>query len=102
MVPVPTWSSSRTSSKLQRYASRENIMSLAVSYWYAYQKIVCDELDEVFGSDKEKEIDAAGLAKLRYLEMCIKESLRLFPSVPIFGRLATQDVELGEISTEKP
>lgn len=36
------------------------------------------------------------LKKLKYLECVIKESLRLFPSVPFFARNLTQDCEVGE------
>ena len=33
----------------------------------------------------------ADLPQLKYLECCIKEALRLFPSVPMFSRILTQD-----------
>lgn len=32
--------------------------------------------------------------KMHYLERVIKESLRLYPPVPAFGRLATEDIVL--------
>lgn len=32
------------------------------------------------------------LQNLTYLEMCIKESLRLYPSVPFIARVASQDI----------
>lgn len=34
---------------------------------------------------------------MTYLEQCIKEALRLFPSVPVFARKLGEDVSLGKI-----
>ncbi|NP_001165651.1 cytochrome P450, family 4, subfamily V, polypeptide 4 [Xenopus laevis] len=54
------------------------------------QRQVHKELDEVFGkSDRPVTMD--DLKKLRYLEAVIKESLRIFPPVPMFGRTVTED-----------
>ncbi|XP_028968801.1 cytochrome P450 4c3-like [Galendromus occidentalis] len=44
-----------------------------------------DELDQIFGSEK-RQPDMEDLKNMKYLECCIKEALRLFPSVPIVGR----------------
>lgn len=54
------------------------------------QELVCEELDRVFGnSDRHATIN--DLNELKYLECCIKEALRLYPSVPIMGRQLSQD-----------
>ena len=31
---------------------------------------------------------------MKYLECCVKEALRLYPSVPVFGRTTEQDMEI--------
>ncbi|GMR48117.1 hypothetical protein PMAYCL1PPCAC_18312, partial [Pristionchus mayeri] len=55
------------------------------------QRLIHEEIDAVFVGD---EISVDDLGKLKYLECCIKESLRLFPSVPIIMRELGDDQEL--------
>uniref|UniRef100_A0A3B3QSB0 aromatase n=1 Tax=Paramormyrops kingsleyae TaxID=1676925 RepID=A0A3B3QSB0_9TELE len=54
------------------------------------QRKVQQELQEVFGSS-DRPVNMDDMKKLRYLECVIKESLRLFPSVPMFGRSICED-----------
>ncbi|NXW65318.1 CP4V2 protein, partial [Eurystomus gularis] len=54
------------------------------------QKKVHRELDEVFGNI-ERPVTMDDLKKLQYLECVVKEALRLFPSVPLFGRVLRED-----------
>jgi cytochrome P450 len=44
------------------------------------------ELDEVFGIDGDRDATVDDLSRLRYLECCVKEALRLYPPVPLFAR----------------
>ncbi|KAI9563279.1 hypothetical protein GHT06_010737 [Daphnia sinensis] len=60
-----------------------------------YQQLVMDEVDQVFGGDMERPCTTQDAAELKYLECCIKETLRLYPSVPAVMRCLTEDVDIG-------
>lgn len=70
--------------------------------WFLYlmadnpvqQEKVHEELMDVFG-DSERDCTQQDLTQLKYLECCIKESLRLYPSVPAYTRLLKEDFQLG-------
>ncbi|CAI5450996.1 unnamed protein product [Caenorhabditis angaria] len=60
-----------------------------------YQKLVHEEIDNVFGTgDYERNPTNEDVKKLVYLEKCVKEALRLFPSVPLIARKLTEDLVL--------
>lgn len=58
------------------------------------QEMVNEELDRVFG-DSDRPATMADLSELKYLECCVKEALRLYPSVPIISRTCVEDTVIG-------
>lgn len=64
------------------------------------QRKVHKELDEVFGTS-DRPVSMEDLKRLRYLECVIKESLRLFPSVPFFGRTFCEDCNINGFKVPK-
>ncbi|GJQ68161.1 hypothetical protein Trydic_g16817 [Trypoxylus dichotomus] len=59
------------------------------------QEKVYLELETIFG-DSDRPTDAKDLQNMKYLEQCIKETMRLYPAVPIISRKLSEDVVLGE------
>lgn len=54
------------------------------------QDRVSEELNLVFGTS-DRPITMADILQLKYLECCIKEALRLYPSVAMYGRTLSED-----------
>nr|AUB85739.1 CYP4V29 [Penaeus japonicus] len=73
----------------------------AAMNWFLYvmgthheiQSRLQEELDAVFqGSDRQATM--ADLRELKYLDMCMKESLRIFPSVPSIIREIKEEIQI--------
>ncbi|XP_044740113.1 cytochrome P450 4C1-like [Chrysoperla carnea] len=60
------------------------------------QNKVCEELFEVLDNDSDRTIAVEDLSKLKYMEMVIKESMRLYAPVPLISRQLTDDIKFGD------
>lgn len=58
------------------------------------------EIDEVVGRDGHAAITYHQLLDLKFMEMVIKESMRLYPAVQMIARKIDHDLKLGEKSKE--
>ena len=55
-----------------------------------------DDIWEQHNLDESKKLNLNQLREMKVLEGCIKESLRLYPSVPFIGRVAATDIQIDK------
>lgn len=58
-----------------------------------YQEKVFQEILNVMPS-KDIDLTQCDLDKLEFTELCIRETLRLFPTAPVIARVATKSIQL--------
>lgn len=59
------------------------------------QARVYEEQKQIFADDIERDCTFADTLEMQYLERVIKETLRLYPPVPVIGRKVNEDVRLA-------
>ncbi|CAH1104042.1 unnamed protein product [Psylliodes chrysocephalus] len=76
------------------------LYSLAMNQ-HIQDKVLAEQI-ELFGSFKEDlEVSHTELKQMKYLDLVIKESLRMFPPIPAIGRRITSDFKLGDYDLPK-
>lgn len=58
-----------------------------------------EELKKIFEDDPQRPVTMRDLGEMKLLERVLKESLRLYPSVPFISRYLDEDTQLGECFT---
>lgn len=69
-------------------------VALLLALYPEYQEKVYQEIISVI-PDKNADLTQSDLDKLEFLDACIKETLRLFPTAPIIGRVASKPIKLS-------
>lgn len=64
------------------------------------QNKIFEELKGIM-EDSEVELTHEDIGRMKYLEQCIKEALRMFPTVPIIGRYMDEDTVVGDFTVPK-
>lgn len=52
-------------------------------------------MTEIFGDDEQRVATYRDLNEMKYLERVLKESLRIYPSVPNISRKVNEDIIIG-------
>lgn len=78
-----------------------NWMLYMIGLYKDVQRKVHEEIDTVIGEDSDKNITAEDFKNLKYLNCVMKETLRLYPSVPIITRAVDEDTVINGYKVHK-
>lgn len=53
------------------------------------------EIEDILDADHQRPFTMHDIRRMRYLEQCIKETLRLYPSVPMIARKLGESITVG-------
>lgn len=59
------------------------------------QKKLIDEIDSIYETEENPEFNLEFFKKFEYMEMVIKETMRLFPTGPSVARTNDAEIEVG-------
>jgi Cytochrome P450 len=76
-------------------SSSISLATILVALHPEVQDKIFEELQSVFSSVDE-EVTDEHLKQLSYLDLVIKESMRIWPTIPIVGRCTSKNIEIGE------
>ncbi|XP_022239479.1 cytochrome P450 4c3-like [Limulus polyphemus] len=65
------------------------------------QSRVQEEVDSIFGDDKDRPITADDLKQMKYMELVLKETQRVFPSAPFIARDLVEDLNVNGYTLPK-
>ncbi|XP_050050666.1 cytochrome P450 4c3-like isoform X1 [Dermacentor andersoni] len=58
------------------------------------QRKIHEELDLIFGDDRDRHVSFEDLKQMRYLECALKEAQRIYPSVPLIARTCEEPLKI--------
>ncbi|KOB66170.1 Cytochrome P450 [Operophtera brumata] len=64
------------------------------------QNRLFEECKQIFG-DSDRTPSMADMAQMKYLDAVVKETLRLYPSVPFIARTITENFTMGDLKIKK-
>lgn len=69
---------------------------LLLSRHLEVQKRVYEEQQLIIGNNMQRDATFQELSEMKYLDMMLKETLRIYPSVPLVARAVKEDIEISE------